>query len=111
MHELASELGVTIKEILTRLKELGEFVKSASSTLQAPVARRLRECYGIKYPAKGLNQSVLGRSVVELAAEIGVSDATLSDYNSPPCDHLTPSFNWGIHRHPPVSDRPASFPK
>ncbi|WP_433703675.1 translation initiation factor IF-2 [Prescottella equi] len=45
MHELAKELGVTSKELLARLKEQGEFVKSASSTVEAPVARRLRESF------------------------------------------------------------------
>jgi len=28
--------------VLAKLKEMGEFVKSASSTVEAPVARRLR---------------------------------------------------------------------
>src|SRR5919198_1010979 len=43
VHELAKELGVSSKVVLTKLNELGEFVKSASSTVEAPVARRLRE--------------------------------------------------------------------
>ena len=38
VHELAKELGVTSKEVLARLSEQGEFVKSASSTVEAPVA-------------------------------------------------------------------------
>ena len=46
VHELAKELGVTSKEVLARLSEQGEFVKSASSTVEAPVARRLREGFG-----------------------------------------------------------------
>ncbi|WP_420753241.1 translation initiation factor IF-2 N-terminal domain-containing protein, partial [Rhodococcus sp. O3] len=33
VHELAKELDVTSKVVLERLKELGEFVKSASSTV------------------------------------------------------------------------------
>ncbi|GAB1514553.1 translation initiation factor IF-2 [Actinophytocola sp. KF-1] len=45
VHELAKELGVTSKDVLAKLKELGEFVKSASSTVEAPVARRLRDAY------------------------------------------------------------------
>ncbi|WP_037363281.1 translation initiation factor IF-2 N-terminal domain-containing protein, partial [Amycolatopsis orientalis] len=49
VHELAKELGITSKEVLAKLKEQGEFVKSASSTVEAPVARRLRDAY----PAKG----------------------------------------------------------
>jgi translation initiation factor IF-2 len=49
VHELAKELGVTSKDVLAKLKEQGEFVKSASSTVEAPVARRLRDAY----PGKG----------------------------------------------------------
>jgi translation initiation factor IF-2 len=43
VHELAKELGVSSKEVLAKLQELGEFVKSASSTVEAPVVRKLRE--------------------------------------------------------------------
>ncbi|MFD6896263.1 translation initiation factor IF-2 [Rhodococcus sp. NPDC060086] len=46
VHELAKELGVTSKELLAKLKEQGEFVKSASSTVEPPVARRLRDSFG-----------------------------------------------------------------
>ncbi len=43
VHELAKELGVTSKDVLAKLAELGEFVKSASSTVEPPVARKLKE--------------------------------------------------------------------
>ncbi|GAA2072697.1 hypothetical protein GCM10009758_13950 [Microbacterium hatanonis] len=42
VHEIASELGVDSKIALAKLKELGEFVKSPSSTIEPPVARKLR---------------------------------------------------------------------
>ncbi|MEQ0561058.1 translation initiation factor IF-2 [Amycolatopsis sp. NEAU-NG30] len=48
VHELAKELGITSKDVLAKLKEQGEFVKSASSTVEAPVARRLRDAYAPK---------------------------------------------------------------
>ncbi|AIG78406.1 Translation initiation factor IF-2 [Amycolatopsis japonica] len=48
VHELAKELGITSKEVLAKLKDQGEFVKSASSTVEAPVARRLRDAYSSK---------------------------------------------------------------
>ena len=41
--ELAKELGLESKELLTRLNDMGEFVRSASSTIEPPVVRRLRE--------------------------------------------------------------------
>ncbi|MCU1640277.1 MAG: infB [Nocardia sp.] len=62
VHELAKELGVTSKELLARLKEQGEFVKSASSTVEAPVARRLRESVAPKStPANGAAKPAAGK--------------------------------------------------
>lgn len=46
VHELAKELGVTSKEILVACSKYGEFVKSSSSTLEAPLVRRLRADLG-----------------------------------------------------------------
>ncbi|WP_204913035.1 translation initiation factor IF-2 [Microlunatus spumicola] len=43
VYELAKELGVDSKAVLSMAKDMGEFVKSPSSTLEAPVIRRLRE--------------------------------------------------------------------
>ncbi len=51
VHELAKELGVSSKEVLAKLQELGEFVKSASSTVEAPVVRKLREAMPAAAPA------------------------------------------------------------
>ncbi|MBA2554589.1 MAG: translation initiation factor IF-2 N-terminal domain-containing protein, partial [Geodermatophilaceae bacterium] len=45
VHELAKELGLSSKAVLEKLSELGEYVKSASSTVEAPVARRLKEAF------------------------------------------------------------------
>ncbi|WUJ50879.1 translation initiation factor IF-2 N-terminal domain-containing protein [Kribbella sp. NBC_00382] len=42
VYELAKELGLTSKIVLTRLNDMGEFVRSASSTLEEPTVRRLR---------------------------------------------------------------------
>ena len=42
VHEIASEMGVTSKVALKTLETMGEFVKSASSSIEPPVARRLR---------------------------------------------------------------------
>ncbi|MDO5053547.1 MAG: translation initiation factor IF-2 N-terminal domain-containing protein, partial [Pseudoclavibacter sp.] len=43
VHEIAAEMGVDSKTALRTLQEMGEFVKSASSSVEPPVARRLRE--------------------------------------------------------------------
>ncbi|MCJ1699706.1 translation initiation factor IF-2 [Rathayibacter festucae] len=43
VHEIAAELGVDSKVALAKLKELGEFVKGPSSSIEPPVARKLRQ--------------------------------------------------------------------
>ncbi|WP_157974149.1 translation initiation factor IF-2 N-terminal domain-containing protein, partial [Desertihabitans aurantiacus] len=43
VYELAKEFGVESKEVLKTLGDMGEFVRSASSTIEAPVVRRLTE--------------------------------------------------------------------
>ncbi len=45
VYELAKELGVESKTVVAKLQEMGEFVRSASSTIEAPVVRRLRESF------------------------------------------------------------------
>ena len=41
VYELAKELGLESKDLLATLKGMGEFVRSASSTIEAPVVRRV----------------------------------------------------------------------
>ncbi|MFS0705095.1 translation initiation factor IF-2 N-terminal domain-containing protein, partial [Cellulomonas sp. 179-A 9B4 NHS] len=53
VYELAKELGVDSKTLMSKLGELGEFVRSASSTIEPPVVRKLRDTY----PAGGGNGS------------------------------------------------------
>ncbi|MEJ1230214.1 MAG: translation initiation factor IF-2 [Galbitalea sp.] len=51
VHEVAAELGIDSKLALDKLKEMGEYVKGPSSSIEPPVARRLKaalEADGIK---------------------------------------------------------------
>ena len=48
VYELAKELGVESKVLVAKLQDMGEFVRSASSTIEPPVVRRLRE----EFPAQ-----------------------------------------------------------
>ena len=54
VHEIANELGIDSKIALAKLTEMGEFVKSASSSIAPPVARRLKKALeedGVAKPA------------------------------------------------------------
>ncbi|MDR7087381.1 translation initiation factor IF-2 [Aeromicrobium panaciterrae] len=57
VHELAREFGVESKVVLSTLKDMGEYVKSASSTVEAPVVRRLTEEHGEALRAQGAKKS------------------------------------------------------
>ncbi|HMM82286.1 MAG TPA: translation initiation factor IF-2 [Terrimesophilobacter sp.] len=53
VHEIASELGIDTKQALAKLKEMGEFVKGPSSSIEPPVARKLKaalEADGVTAP-------------------------------------------------------------
>jgi translation initiation factor IF-2 len=45
VYDIAKELGIDSKVALAKLAELGEFVKSGSSTITPPVAKKLREAF------------------------------------------------------------------
>ncbi|GGL21709.1 translation initiation factor IF-2 [Planomonospora parontospora] len=60
VYELAKEFGVESKVVMAKLQEMGEFVRSASSTIEAPVVRRLTEALGV--PAKGSSDKGAGRA-------------------------------------------------
>ena len=52
VYELAKELGLESKELLAKLQEVGEFVRSASSTVEAPVVRKLMDKFPDLVPAE-----------------------------------------------------------
>ncbi len=64
VHELAKEFGVESKFVLEKLKEMGEFVKSASSTVEPPVEMRFKKQYGDE-----LKASAAAAPAAETAAE------------------------------------------
>ncbi len=71
VYELAKEFGVESRAVMDRLEEMGESVGSASSWVEAPVVRRLRE----RFPAP----MVVKVSVYELAGEFGVENRAVMD--------------------------------
>src|SRR3954452_14925129 len=46
VHELAKQCNVESKFVLEKLKEMGEFVKSPSSTIELPVEMKFKKEYG-----------------------------------------------------------------
>ena len=64
VHEVAAELGIDSKIALDKLKEMGEYVKGPSSSIEPPVARRLKAAL----EADGIKPSVAAAPVAKAAA-------------------------------------------
>ncbi|MGH8869624.1 MAG: translation initiation factor IF-2 N-terminal domain-containing protein, partial [Actinomycetes bacterium] len=75
VYELAKELGVESKVVLAKLQELGEFVRSASSTVEAPVVRKLKE----NFPADGAAAPPKKTSAKSASAKQGASSAPTAE--------------------------------
>ena len=112
VHELAKQLGMESKEVLAKLQEMGEFVRSASSTVEAPVVRKLVELYpdakpveekkpvkkaAAKKAAAKKNVDVNPALAAELAAELGVD-----------LDAIKAQRAAAVIPTPPTSDAPAT---
>ena len=67
VYELAKEFGVESKAVMAKLTEMGEFVRSASSTIEAPVVRRLKEAFAAQQPR---GQSGNGQRRAQQAAPV-----------------------------------------
>ncbi|MBS4729876.1 translation initiation factor IF-2 [Mycobacterium sp. SM1] len=107
VHELAKELGVTSKEVLARLSEQGEFVKSASSTVEAPVARRLRESFGAGKPAEPKTAGN-GEVAAGKPAGAGVAAAKPAGRKPSPAPAAEPSASLAAKPSAPVAPKPSA---
>ena len=68
VHELAKQLGMESKVVLAKLKEMGEFVTSASSTIEPPVARRLIEAFPNANPEAAAEKKPVKKAAAKKAA-------------------------------------------
>ena len=128
VHELAKQLGMESKVVLAKLKEMGEFVTSASSTIEPPVARRLIEAFpnaNVEAEKKPVKKAATKKAAAkkpeadgkldsklaaELAAELGVDLAALKAVEPKPAARPTPSSpasQTNIPKPPAAGARPA----
>ena len=118
VHELAKQLGMESKVVLAKLKEMGEFVTSASSTIEPPVARRLIEAFPNAKPAEEAKPvkkapakkaapkkqaEVNPQLAAELAAELGVDLDALKAVEPKP---VTPAPTAPTNIPKPPAPRP-----
>ena len=69
VYELAKELGMESKDVLAKLQEMGEFVRSASSTVEPPVVRKFMEKFPpVKKAEEPVKKAPAKKAAVKKAA-------------------------------------------
>lgn len=84
VSEVAKELGVDSKLALSCLREMGEFVKTASSTIEMPVARKLKEALLEKAANSAKN------TTSDAPATPSADSASTADLNTSPRSSVIP---------------------
>lgn len=82
VYELAKQFGVDSKTVLAKLKDMGEFVKSASSTVEAPVVRKLTAAFGDAHsaqPADTASPQASGKATAQSAAKAHKAEKAQAD--------------------------------
>ena len=104
VYELAKEFGVESKAVMAKLQEMGEFVRSASSTIEAPVVRRLKNEFSAQGPkAQGRGSQGQGAPAAARPAE--------GNGNGRPVPRPGPARPQApAASGPQVSDRPQASP-
>lgn len=101
VYELAKVLNVDSKTVLEKLKDMGEFVKSASSTIEPPVARRLKAEFA-KDNAKGDSKPVQQRRPAAPSAPASTSSSAPTPAaparQASPARHIS-RLRLRVHRH------------
>ncbi|MEO8094151.1 MAG: translation initiation factor IF-2 [Pseudolysinimonas sp.] len=87
VHEVAADLGIDSKIALAKLKEMGEFVKGPSSSIEPPVARKLKaalEADGIKpVPSSEKPKAAAPAAPKPPAREPAPAPVTVDDFDAP----------------------------
>ena len=118
VYELAKDVGMESKDVLAKLQEMGEFVRSASSTVEPPVVRKFLDKYPpVNKPAEDKpvkkaapKKTVAKKSEVEIpAVEKNIPETPQT--NSPSIPPSTPSRITNVPQPPrPPAARPGNNP-
>lgn len=100
VHEIANEVQVDVKALMRALREMGEHVKGPSSSIEPPVARRLREMFRAHKP-------VIPAPSITVRAVPGPPGTRSQVFAPIPSSFMSahPIFE-GVQDPPPVPPRP-----
>ncbi len=119
VYELAKELGVESKILLNHLKESGEFVRSASSTIEPPVVRKIRETFPSEQaaaagPAADANDGAKKPAAKKSAAKVAASAAPVVVAPAAPvapAAEVPAAASVSVQEAPPAASAPTPGPR
>ncbi|MEV0893378.1 translation initiation factor IF-2 [Promicromonospora sp. NPDC050262] len=91
VHELAKQLGVESKTLMGELKAAGEFVRSASSTLEAPVERAMRDKFPVGGAAGASDKGAAAKPAVKSAPKPAAKPAARKPAEAAPAPAPAPA--------------------
>ena len=114
VYDVAKELGIDTKVALAKLEELGEYVKSGSSTIAPPIAKKLRAAFPDAKPAEEAKKVAKPKAATKKATaaaepEVAAETAEPVDAPEPPkkkTSRLAPSSITDAPKAPPASSVP-----
>ena len=104
VHEFAKEVGVPSKEVIAKLKDMGEFVKSSSSTLNPMVLKKLRA----EFPAAAAKPAAKAAAPAESAAKPAPKPAAAKPAAKPAAAHKPAAAKPAAKPAPKPAAKPAA---
>ncbi|CAB4892829.1 unannotated protein [freshwater metagenome] len=118
VYDVAKELGIDTKVALAKLEELGEYVKSGSSTIAPPIAKKLRAAFPDAKPAEETKKVVKPKAAAKKTAvaepEVAVEVAQAPEVTEAPkkkTSRLAPSSITDAPKSPPAASSVPGIPR
>ena len=110
VYDVAKELGIDTKVALAKLEELGEYVKSGSSTIAPPIAKKLRAAFPDAKPAEKTKKVAKPKAAAKKSTvvepEVAAEVAQTPEATEPPkkkTSRLAPSSITDAPKPPPAA--------
>jgi translation initiation factor IF-2 len=119
VYDVAKELGIDTKVALAKLEELGEYVKSGSSTIAPPIAKKLRAAFPDAKPKEETKKATKPKAATKKAAaaddsEVASETAEAVEATEPPkkkTSRLAPSSITDAPKAPPAASSVPGVPR
>ena len=119
VYDVAKELGIDTKVALAKLEELGEYVKSGSSTIAPPIAKKLRAAFPDAKPKEETKKvakpkAAAKKTVEATEAETSTEVAEAPEATEPPkkkTSRLAPSSITDAPKAPPAASSVPGVPR